>query len=332
MGIKIAKTCLRIVSGSSNKVLAEEVSSILKIPLMPIELKRFSDGELYCRILESVRGCDVYVIQSTSFDANYNLMELLIIVDALRRSSPQNITAVVPYYGYCRQDKKNKPREAITAKLVANMMITAGINRLITFDLHTATIQGFFDIPSDNLEIMPLFAHYILEKKLKDIVVVSPDAGGTSRARALAKELNAPIAIVDKRRSSQNVAEVLNIIGDVEGKTAVLLDDIVDTAGSVVAASELLIKFGAKEIYAVASHAVFSGNAAEKLQKSPLREIVVSNTIYVPEGKRFGNLKIISVAKILAEDIKRTHEGLPLGVVYEGMYEKIRKDARKQFN
>tara|TARA_Y100000310_G_C20649984_1_gene798823 strand:- start:579 stop:1553 length:975 start_codon:yes stop_codon:yes gene_type:complete len=315
----------KLVAGGSNLELANQVSKLMKIPLMPIDLKQFSDGELYCRILESVRGSDVYIIQSTSPDVNHNLMELLIISDALKRSSPINITAVVPYFGYCRQDKKHKSREPITAKLVANMMMVAGINRLITFDLHAAPVQGFFDIPSDNLEVMPLFAEYIVDKGLKDIVIVSPDAGGVTRARAMATELNVPIAIVDKRRPSQNVAEVLNVIGDVNGRTAIIIDDIIDTAGSIVAATDLLIKHGAKDVYAFASHALLSGEAVSRLENSPVKEVIVTDTISIPKEKQFNKLKIISVGYILAEAISRTNKGKPMGVVYEDMMKKIQE-------
>ena len=249
-------------------------------------------------MLESVRGCDVFIIQPTSADANHNLMELLIMADALKRSSPERITAVIPYYGYCRQDKKTKPREPITAKLVANMIETAGIQRVIVFELHVAQVQGFFDIPSDNLDVLPLFADYIAKKKIKDIVVVSPDAGGAARARTFAKILNAPIAIVDKRRPKPNVAEVENVIGDVKGKSAIMIDDIIDTAGSVA-------------------------ESTERISNSALKEVVVTNTIDIPKEKITSKIKMISIVPLLAEDIRRTHEGLPMGVFYENMYKKV---------
>ena len=250
------------------------------------------------------------------------------MVDALKRSSPDKITAVIPYYGYCRQDKKTKPREPITAKLVANLIETAGVDRVIMFDLHVSQVQGFFDIPSDNLDVIPLFADYIASKKTKDIVVVSPDAGGAARARSFGKVLNAPIAIVDKRRPEQNVAEVLNMIGDVKGKTAFLVDDIIDTAGSIAEASNILIKFGAKEVYALATHGVLSNPAKTRISNSKLKEVVVTNTINIPKDKMISKLKIISIAPLLAETIKRTHEGLPMGVVYEQMYKKLEKKIK----
>lgn len=322
------KEHFKLISGTANKKLADEAAKTLRIPLTPVEIKRFHDGEIYCRVLESVRGCDVFIIQPTSPDASLNLMELLIMVDALKRSSPDKITAIIPYYGYCRQDKKSKPREPITAKLVANMIAVAGVDRVIMFDLHVAQVQGFFDIPSDNLDLIPLFADYIAGKRLKDIVIVSPDAGGAARARSFGKVLNAPIAIVDKRRPEANVAEVLNVIGDVKGKTAVLVDDIIDTAGSITEAANILMKFGAKEVYALATHGVLSNPAIDRIEKSVIKEVVVTNTIEIPKEKLIGKLKVVSIAPLLAETIKRTHEGLPMGIVYEEMYKKLEKKLK----
>ena len=319
----------KLISGTANRKLAEEVARILKIPLTPVEIKRFSDGEIYCRVLESVRGCDVFIIQPTSPDPNHNLMELLILVDALKRSSPEKITAVIPYYGYCRQDRKTKAREPITAKLVANMIETAGVDRVIMFDLHVAQVQGFFDIPSDNLDAIPEFAEYIANKKLKDIVIVSPDVGGAARARSYGKVLDAPIAIVDKRRSEPNVSEAQHVIGDVSGKTVFLVDDLIDTAGSIAEAAKVLLKNGAKEVYAIATHGVLSNPAIERIENSPLKEVVVTNTIDMPKEKMIKKLKIISISPLLAETIKRTHEGLPMGVVYEAMYKRLEKKIKK---
>ena len=320
---------LKLISGTANRKLSEEISKILKIPLTPVDIRRFSDGEIYCRILESVRGGDVYIIQPTSVDANHNLMELLIMVDALSRSSPEKITAVIPYFGYCRQDKKTKAREPITAKLVANMIEIAGVDRVIMFDLHVAQVQGFFDIPSDNLDLIPEVLNCIIDKKLKDMVIVSPDAGGAARARSYARVLNVPIAIVDKRRPEANVAEVHNVIGDVKGKTAILVDDLIDTAGSITEAAGILIKFGAKEVYAFATHGVLSGPAIERIKKSQLKELVITNTIEIPQEKMISKIKVLSVGPILAETIKRTHEGLPMGVVYEEMYKKLQKKMKQ---
>jgi len=325
----LLKEHFKLISGTANRKLAEEISHVLKVPLTPVEIKRFHDGEIYCRILESVRGCDVFIVQPTSPDASLNLMELLIMVDALKRSSPDKITAVIPYYGYCRQDKKTKPREPITAKLVANMIQTAGVDRVIMFDLHVPQVQGFFDIPSDNLEVVPLFADYITRKKFRDIVIVSPDAGGAARARTFGKVLNAPIAIVDKRRSEPNVAEVHNVIGDVKGKSAFLVDDIIDTAGSITESANILMRFGAKEVYAFATHGVLSSPAIERISKSKLKEVVVTNTIEMPKEKMISKLKVISIAPLLAETIKRTHEGLPMGVVYEKMYKELERKLKQ---
>ncbi len=321
-------TKIKLISGSANKTLAEEVSKILKVPLTPITLKKFSDGEIYCQIQESVRGCDVFIIQPTSKDANTNLMELLIISDALKRSSPEKITAVIPYYGYSRQDRKTKPREPVTAKLVATMIEAAGITRIMCFDLHAAQIQGFFDIPSDNLDLIPLFADYIASKKQKNLVIVSPDVGGAARARTYAKVLNAPLAIIDKRRPAPNVAAVENVVGDVKGKVAVLIDDIIDTAGSITEAAKILKKFGATEIYAIATHGVLSDPATERIMNSELKEVVVTNTIEIPREKLSRKLKVISIAKILAETIKRNHTGEPMGVVYEKMYEQLKRKMK----
>ncbi len=329
MVVFLVKFHLRLISGTANRKLADEVSKILKVPLTPVDIRRFSDGEIYCRILESVRGGDVYIIQPTSPDANHNIMELLIMVDALNRSSPEKITAVIPYFGYCRQDKKTKAREPITAKLVANMIQIAGVDRVIMFDLHVAQVQGFFDIPSDNLDLIPKVLEYIIDKKLKDVVIVSPDAGGAARARSYARVLNAPIAIIDKRRPEANVAEVHNVIGDVKGKTAILVDDLIDTAGSMTEAAGILIKFGAKEVYAFATHGVLSGPAIERIKKSHLKELVITNTIEIPQKKMISKIKVLSVGPILAETIKRTHEGLPMGVVYEEMYKKLQKKMKQ---
>jgi len=318
---------LKLISGTANKPLAEEIAKKLKIPLTEVEVKRFNDGAIYARVLESIRGADVYVIQPTCPDVNENLMELLIIMDALKRSSPTRITAVIPYFGYARQDKKIKPREPITAKLVTRMIEIAGAQRAIMFDLHCPQIQGFFDIPSDNLDLLPTFTEYIINKGLKDIVMVAPDVGGTIRARLLAKILNTPIAIIDKRRPKQGVAEVENVIGDVKGKTAIIVDDMIDTAGTIAEAAKILVKQGAKGVYVFATHALLSGPAIERLEKAPIEEVILTNTMPIPDKKKISKLKIISVADLLAETIKRNNEGLPMGKVYKEMYKKLGKDV-----
>ena len=321
---------LKLISGTANPVLAKEVADYLKMPLTPIEIKKFSDGEIYVRILESVRGSDVYVIQPTNSDVNDNLMELLIISDALKRSSPVSITAIIPYYGYARQDKKTKAREAITAKLVANMLQVAGIDRIIFFELHVPQVQGFFDIPSDNLDLLPLFAQFILEKKEKDFLVVSPDAGGAARARALAQILSVPIAIVDKRRQQHNQAKVENVIGDVRAKVCFLIDDMIDTAGSITEAAKILRKNGAVKVYAMATHGVLSGDAISRIDNSPIEELLISNTIAISPQKRLKKIKVLSIAKILAEDIRRTHEGSSMGTFYDDLYKSLAKTPAKK--
>lgn len=321
---------LKIISGTANKKLARDIAKYLKIKLTPTDIHTFSDGEIYVRILESVRGSDVYIIQPTSPDANLNLMELLIMVDALKRSSPQKITAVIPYFGYCRQDKKIAPREPITAKLVAKMIEAAGVNRVMTFELHVPQVQGFFDIPSDNLDLIPIYAEEILKKNLKNLVFVAPDVGGAARTRAVARVLHAPIAIVDKRRPKPGVAKVEHVVGDVKGKTIVIVDDIIDTAGTITGAASILKKHGAKDIYVLATHAVLSGPAVKRLEEAPIKEILITDTIELPKGKSIGKIKVISIAPLLAETIKRQHEGTPMGVVYDKLYEKVKKKTHKK--
>lgn len=300
---------LKLFSGSANPELAKEVSRYLGIDLGPMVRKRFADGELYIQIQESIRGCDVYLIQPTCHPVNDNLMELLIMIDACRRASARQITAVIPYYGYARADRKTAGRESITAKLVANLMAKAGAGRVLAMDLHSAQIQGYFDIPCDHVYGSPVLIDYIASKKLSDLVVVSPDVGGVARARAFAKKLDdAPLAIIDKRRQAHNVAEVMNVIGDVAGKTAVLVDDMIDTAGTICEGARLLKKEGARQVYACATHAVFSPPAIERLSSGIFEEVIVTNTIPNPDSKRFEQLTTLSVANLLGEAIWRIHE------------------------
>jgi len=324
------KNKLKIISGTANIPLAEEIAKKLKVKLTPTEIKRFRDGEIYARVLESVRGSDVVVVQPTSPDANLNLMELLILVDALVRASPERITAVVPYYGYSRQDKKLIAREPITAKLVANMLKVAGIERVITLDLHVAQIQGFFDMPSDNLEFLPFFADYILDKKLGDVVVVSPDAGGVMRARRFAKLIDASLAIIDKRRPQPGEAKVMNIIGDVEGKTVVMIDDMIDSAGTISEAARAVLEKGATDVYVCATHALFSDPATERLSKAPIKEVIVTNTVDIPEEKRLDKIKVLSAAPLIAETIRRNNRGEPMGIFYDELYSMIEKKRDKK--
>jgi len=300
---------LKLFSGSANAMLAREVGRYLGIDLGPMVRKRFADGELYIQIQESIRGCDVYLIQPTCYPVNDHLMELLIMVDACRRASARQITAVIPYYGYARADRKTAGRESITAKLVANLMTQAGASRILAMDLHSAQIQGYFDIPCDHVYGSPVLIDYIASKHRSDLVVVSPDVGGVARARAFAKKLDdAPLAIIDKRRQAHNVAEVMNVIGDVAGKTAVLVDDMIDTAGTICEGARLLKQEGARQVYACATHAVFSPPAVERLSSGLFEEVIVTNTIPVEDAKRFEQLTVISVANLLGEAIWRIHE------------------------
>ncbi|MFO8040785.1 MULTISPECIES: ribose-phosphate pyrophosphokinase [Sodalinema] len=300
---------LRLFSGSANLPLSQEVARYLGIDLGPMVRKRFADGELYVQIQESIRGCDVYLIQPVCHPVNDHLMELLIVIDACRRASARQVTAVLPYYGYARADRKTAGRESITAKLVANLMVEAGANRVLAMDLHSAQIQGYFDIPVDHVYGSPVLINYLLNKQLNDIVVVSPDVGGVARARAFAKKLNdAPLAIIDKRRQAHNVAEVLNVIGDVRGKTAVLVDDMIDTGGTISEGARLLRKEGARQVYACATHAVFSPPAVERLSSGVFEEVIVTNTIPIPPERMFDQLKVLSVANVLGETIWRIHE------------------------
>jgi ribose-phosphate pyrophosphokinase len=300
---------LKLFSGSANVNLSREVARYLGIDLGPMVRKRFADGELYIQIQESIRGCDVYLVQPTCHPVNDHLMELLIMIDACRRASARQITAVIPYYGYARADRKTAGRESITAKLVANLMTKAGANRVLAMDLHSAQIQGYFDIPCDHVYGSPVVIDYIASKNIKDLVVVSPDVGGVARARAFAKKLNdAPLAIIDKRRQAHNVAEVMNLIGDVRGKTAVLVDDMIDTAGTICEGARLLRREGAEQVYACTTHPVFSPPATERLSSGLFEEVIVTNTIPVPDEHRFEQLTTLSVANLLGEAIWRIHE------------------------
>ena len=301
---------LKIFALSSNRPLAQKIADQVGVELGKVSVTQFSDGEIKINIDESIRGDHVYIVQSTSYPVNDNLMELLIMIDALRRASAKTINVVLPYYGYARQDRKAQSREPITAKLVANMITQAGADRVLTLDLHAAQIQGFFDIPVDHLLGAPLLANYFLENnfKDKDIVVVSPDHGGVTRARKLAEFLHAPIAIIDKRRPKANVAEVMNIIGDVKGKVAVLIDDMIDTAGTITLAAQALQDAGAIEVYACCTHPVLSGPALDRLNASVIKEVVVTDSIQVPEEKTGGKIVQVSVDQLMAEAIKRIHE------------------------
>jgi ribose-phosphate pyrophosphokinase len=297
---------LKIFAGTIGKKLAEKIVTYLNIPLGDSSIKYFSDGEIWVKYNENIRGCDVFIIQSTNSPSD-NLMELLIMIDAARRSSAKRITAVIPYFGYARQDRKDQPRVAITAKLVANLITTAGADRVLTMDLHAAQIQGFFDIPLDHLYSAPILVDYFQQKGIKDLVVLAPDIGGVKIARAYAKRLHVPLAIADKRRPRPNEAEVMNIIGNVNNKSILIIDDIVDTGGTMIQAAEAALQEGAKGAYAGCTHSVLSGNAIEKLKKSNFTEIVVTDTIPLNENKMIDNIKVISVANLFGNAIQRIH-------------------------
>ena len=301
---------LRLFSGTSNPELAQEIGYYLGVADGPRVIKRFADGELYIQIQESIRGCDVFLIQPTCAPVNDHLMELVIMVDACRRASARQITAVIPYYGYARADRKTAGRESITAKLVANLLVTSGVDRVLAMDLHSSQIQGYFDIPCDHIYGSPVLVDYLGTRDLGEVVVVSPDVGGVARARAFAKQMNdAPLAIIDKRRSGHNVAESLTVIGDVNGKTAILIDDMIDTGGTICQGAKLLRQRGAARVLACATHAVFSPPAVERLSTPGLfEEVVVTNSIPITPQRRFPQLQVLSVANMLGEAIWRIHQ------------------------
>jgi ribose-phosphate pyrophosphokinase len=300
---------LKIFTGNAHPALAREICHWLDKPLADAEIRQFSDGEIHLQIQENVRGEDVFVIQPTSTPVDRNLMELLLILDALKRASAKRITAVLPYYGYARQDRKDRPRVPISARLVAAVLETAGADRVLTLDLHAAQIQGFFDIPVDHLFSAPVMIEYFRTLQLSDITVVSPDAGGVERARAFAKRLNSPLAIIDKRREEANVAEVMNVVGEVKGRHCMIVDDIIDTAGTLVKGAEALLEKGAASVTACATHAVLSGGAVARIEASLLKEVVVTNSIPLSEETRKSSrIKSLSIAKLLAEAIRSIHE------------------------
>ena len=301
---------IRVFTGNSNPALAQKICDFLHVPLGAARVRTFSDGEIMIEITENVRGRDVYVIQSTCAPTNNNLMELLIMTDALKRASAATITAVIPYYGYARQDRKAAPRTPITAKLVADLITTAGVDRVVTIDLHAGQIQGFFNIPVDNLYAAPVILDYLKTRfKGENVVMVSPDAGGTERARAFAKRLECTLAVIDKRRTGPNVAEVMHLIGDVRGKIAIILDDMIDTAGTLTQAAKALKENGASAIYACATHGVLSGPAIERINNSDIEEIVLTDTIPLGDKEQqTGKVRMLSVADLLAEAIRRIHE------------------------
>ena len=301
---------LRIFTGNANPALAASIAAQLGTPLGEMQVKQFSDGEISVQIQESARGQDIFIVQPTCFPVNDNLMEVLIMIDAFRRASASRITVVLPYYGYARQDKKVKPREPVTARLVANLISQAGASRVLCVDLHAGQIQGFFDMPVDHLYAGPLIAEYLIHEGLYDgkTVVVSPDVGGVARARALAEHLKSPIAIIVKRRPEPNQVEIMEIIGDVQGKVCIMVDDMIDTGGSIVQGAEALIERGAAEVHACCTHAILSGKAVERVRCSPLRSLVITDTIPLPPHKQDPKIRVLSVAGLLADAISRIHE------------------------
>ncbi len=297
---------LILFSGTSNRPLAEEVAQYLELPLGAIEIRTFSDGEIFVKYQENIRGADVFIVQSTNSPAT-NLMELFLMLDAARKSSAKRVTAVLPYYGYCRQDRKDQPRVSISAKLMADLITRAGANRLLTMDLHAAQIQGFFDIPVDHLYSAMAFTEYFKSMDIPDMVVVAPDVGSLRMARAYAKRLDTGLAFIDKRRPESNSVEVLNVIGKVRDRNILMLDDMVDTAGTLCEAANALKEKGAGHIYAACTHGILSGPAVERLKESPIEKIIITNTIFIPEEKRFPDLEIVSVGHIFGEAIRRTY-------------------------
>lgn len=314
---------MKVFSLSSNEPLAKKIADHLGVELGKLTVEKFSDGELHVSIEESIRGDEIFIIQSTSAPVNDHFMELLILVDALRRASAGTINVVMPYYGYARQDRKSRSREPITAKVVANLLENVGVDRMLTLDLHAAQIQGFFDIPVDHLLGAPLIANYFLDKNLEgeDVVVVSPDHGGVTRARKLAEFLKSPLAIVDKRRPKANVSEVMNVIGDVDGKTCILIDDMIDTAGTITAAASALKDLGAEAVYASGTHAVLSGPAIERLEESVIEECIVTDSIYLPEEKRIDKIVQVSVAGLVGDAISRIHQNISVSPLFEDKYD-----------
>jgi len=307
----------KIFSGSANEALTDEVCNFLDLPRAQAHMTRFSDGEVYVQILENVRGADVFVIQPTSFPVDEHLMELLLMIDALKRASARRITPVIPYFGYARQDRKDKPRVPISSKLVADLLTTAGANRALMVDLHAPQIQGFFNIPVDHLFASPVLVDHFRKLNLPNLTVVSPDAGGVERARFFAKKMEAPMAIVDKRRTDMNVTEVMHVIGDVHDRTCLILDDIIDTAGTLVKTAEALVKNGAIKVYACASHPVLSGEAIARISKSHLEQVVVTNTIPLTNaGKNEPKIQVLSIAGLLARAIQSIHEETSVSTLF----------------
>jgi ribose-phosphate pyrophosphokinase len=314
--LSVPRRGFKLLAGTANRPLAEEISRCLGVELTKVTLTRFADGEIFVRIDENVRGADVFIVQPTNPPAD-NIMELLLLIDAARRASAARITCVMPYYGYSRQDRKDQPRVAIGAKLMANMITTAGANRVLGIDFHQHALQGFFDIPVDHLYAAPVLVSHYRKKQLRDLAVVAPDVGSAKMARGFAKRLNGSFAIIDKRRPSANVAEVLNVVGDVAGKDCIIPDDMIDTAGTVTEAARALKKLGANDIYVCASHALLSGPAVERLSEAPIVEVTVTDTVALPPERHFPKLKVLSVGELLAKAIRYTHSDESVSSLFE---------------
>jgi ribose-phosphate pyrophosphokinase len=314
--LSLSRTEMLLLSGTANRPLAEEIAAFLGQPLCEVTIRRFADGEIFVRIDENVRGQDVFIVQPTNPPAE-NLVELLLLIDAAKRASAARVSAVMPYYGYARQDRKDQPRVAISAKLVANLITTAGAERVLGIDFHQHQLQGFFDIPVDHLYASPVFVQHYRQKQLKNLVVVAPDVGGAKMARSFAKRLDASLAIIDKRRPSANIAEVVNVVGDVEGSDCLIVDDMIDTAGTMTEGVNALKRLGARDVYCCASHALLSGPAVDRLCASPMAELAVTNTIGLPDSKQFDRLKVLSVGPLLAKAIRYTHSDQSVSSLFD---------------
>jgi len=314
--LSVPRRGFKLLAGTANRALAEEIAACLGVELGKVTMSRFSDGEIFVRIDENIRGHDVFIVQPTNPPAE-NIMELLLILDAVRRASAARTTCVMPYYGYSRQDRKDQPRVAIGAKLMANLIVTAGADRVLGIDFHQHALQGFFDIPVDHLYAAPVFVSHYRKKQLRDLVVVAPDVGSAKMARGFAKRLNGSFAIIDKRRPQANVAEVLNVVGEVEGRDCLIPDDMIDTAGTVAAAAKALKDLGAKDIYVCATHALLSGPAAERLRNAPIKEVTVTDTVAIPPEHRFPQLTVLSVGALLAKAIRYTHSDESVSSLFE---------------
>jgi ribose-phosphate pyrophosphokinase len=314
--LSVPRRGFKLLAGTANRALAEEIAACLGVELGKVTMSRFADGEIFVRIDENIRGHDVFIVQPTNPPAE-NIMELLLILDAVRRASAARTTCVMPYYGYSRQDRKDQPRVAIGAKLMANLIVTAGADRVLGIDFHQHALQGFFDIPVDHLYAAPVFVSHYRKKQLKDLVVVAPDVGSAKMARGFAKRLNGSFAIIDKRRPQANVAEVLNVVGEVEGRDCLIPDDMIDTAGTVAAAAKALKELGANDIYVCATHALLSGPAAERLRNAPIKEVTVTDTVAIPQEHRFPQLTVLSVGELLAKAIRYTHSDESVSSLFE---------------